>query len=100
MTQSFGDFHTDLQERKATQNNFPTMTAAINKALKAAEKKGYTTNADERFTTIGTGPAKPRPGKTNRYSLSLYKNGKMQKKMLHIQIYGKENAFELNQYIM
>jgi len=87
------------EARKATQNNFDSMTSAIDYALKDALRQGYDTNEDERFTTIGMGPKKPSAGKTNRYSLSLYKKDKMQKKMLHIQIYGKENGYELNSYI-
>jgi hypothetical protein len=45
------------------------------------------------------GPKKPSEGKTNSFSIELFKDGKEQKKMLHIQIYGMKNKYELNAYI-
>ena len=52
---------------------------------------------------IGSGPAKPGPGKTNRFSLELWKKGKKTKKGIHFQIYNRghehNNNFELNMYI-
>ena len=54
-------------------------------------------------TEIGSGPAKPKKGKTNKFNISLSKNGKEQKKALQIQVYNRgtnENEFELNMYIL
>jgi hypothetical protein len=45
------------------------------------------------------GPRKPSEGKTNKFHLSLRKDFKPQKKMLHIQVYGMKNSYELNAYI-
>ena len=74
-------------------------TSAIEAAREYAEKKGYEINNDDAFTKIGVGPRKPSPGKTNRFSIELSKDGKPQRKMLHIQVYGMKNSYELNAYI-
>jgi hypothetical protein len=74
-------------------------TSAINAAKEYAKKKGYEINDDESFRKIGMGPKKPSEGKTNRFSIELTKDGKEQKKMLHIQVYGMKSKYELNTYI-
>ena len=76
-----------------------TYTSAINAAKEWAEKQGYQINDDDSFTKIGMGPRKPSEGKTNRFSIEITKDGKPQKKMLHIQVYGMKNKYELNCYI-
>lgn len=74
-------------------------TSAINAAREYAEKKGYEINDDDSFRKIGMGPRKPSEGKTNRFSIELSKDGKVQRKQLHIQVYGMKNGYELNAYI-
>ena len=74
-------------------------TSAIQSAREYAEKQGYEINNDDSFTKIGLGPRKPSEGKTNRFSIELSKDGKVQKKMLQIQVYGMKNKYELNCYI-
>jgi hypothetical protein len=74
-------------------------TSAVNTALDYAESQGYTYDKDETFTTIGLGNRKPQEGDTNKFTITLYKNGKEQKKALQIQIYGMGNRYELNTYI-
>jgi hypothetical protein len=94
-----------------------TYTSAINTAREYAEKKGYQIDDDDAFRQIGMGPKKPSDGKTNRFSIQLTKDGKPQKKHLHIQVYGMgtykrnpdgsktrsiwggQNEYELNTYI-
>ena len=76
-----------------------TYTSAINTAKEWAEKQGYTINDDDSFTKIGMGPKKPSEGKTNRFSIELVKDNRVQKKMLQIQVYGMKNKYELNCYI-
>jgi hypothetical protein len=76
-----------------------TYTSAINSALEYAEKKGYTYDKEETASEIGLGPRKPDEGKTNRFTISLKKDGKEQKKSLHIQVYGMKERYELNCYI-
>lgn len=74
-------------------------TSAINAARDYAEKKGYEINDDDAFRQIGMGPRKPSEGKTNRFSIELSKDGKVQRKKLQIQVYGMRNSYELNAYI-
>lgn len=76
-----------------------TYSSAINDALDYAEKKGYTYDKEETYREIGMGPRKPDEGKTNRFTISLKKEGKEQKKALHIQVYGMKEKYELNCYI-
>lgn len=79
-----------------------TFTSAIDAALKYAEKQGYTYDKEETADKIGMGPKKPSKGKTNKYTITLMKNGKPQKKALQIQVYNRgtsSNEFELNCYI-
>ena len=74
-------------------------TSAIQAAKEYAEKQGYEINDDDSFTKIGLGPRKPSEGKTNRFSIELSKDGKVQRKQLHIQVYGMKTKYELNCYI-
>ena len=60
---------------------------AVQHAVQQAEKQGYTVDPDAYDRDVALGPRKPGDGKTNRFSLTLLKNGKPQKKMLHMQIY-------------
>jgi hypothetical protein len=76
-----------------------TYTSAINTALDYAEKKGYTYDKEEVAREIGMGPRKPKDGSTNRFTISLKKDDKEQKKSLHIQVYGMKETYELNYYI-
>ncbi len=74
-------------------------TSAINNALEYAEGQGYTYDKEETATKIGAGPRKPDEGDTNRFSITLYKDDKEQKKALQIQVYGMRDKYELNAYI-
>jgi hypothetical protein len=74
-------------------------TSAINAAKAYAEKKGYEINDEDSFRQIGMGPRKPSEGKTNKFSIELSKDGKVQRKKLQIQVYGMRNSYELNAYI-
>ncbi len=76
-----------------------TYTSAIQAGLDWAKKSGYDYDEEEAAREIGMGPRKPSEGKTNKFHLSLRKDFKPQKKMLHIQVYGMKNSYELNAYI-
>jgi len=84
---------------EADDTYFKSYTHAIEAAEAMALKRGYTIDSDEMFTKVGVGSKKPSVGKTTRVSLELLKNGKPQRKMLHIQVYGMNNGYELNAYI-
>ena len=76
-----------------------TYTSAINTALEFAEKRGFTYDKEEVAREIGMGPRKPKDGDTNRFTISLKKDDKEQRKSLHIQVYGMKETYELNCYI-
>lgn len=81
-----------------------TYTSAVEEISKYASKKNLTLDSEEMATEIGTGPAKPKEGKTNKFSLSIFdKNNKLLKKKLQVQIFNRgtsSNEFELNMYIL
>ena len=88
-----------LKEAAKIETYHNTYTSAINAAKEYAEKQGYEINDDDSFRKIGMGPKKPSEGKTNRFSIELSKDGKVQRKQLHIQVYGMKYKYELNCYI-
>lgn len=76
-----------------------TYTSAINSALSFIKNRGFETSGDEVWREISTGPKKPSEGQTNKISLTLFKDGKEQKKLVHIQVYNTGSKYELNVYI-
>ena len=89
-----------LKEAKSDYEVYhKSYTSAIQAAKAYAEKKGYEINDDDSFRQIGMGPRKPSEGKTNKFSIELSKDGKVQRKKLQIQVYGMRNSYELNAYI-
>lgn len=94
--------HTVMDEAKGKQDYetyHKTFSSAVQTAKQMAEDKGYQISEEDWFTNIATGPRKPQTGQTNRYTLPLYKDGKEQRKALHIQVYGMQHNYELNAYI-
>jgi hypothetical protein len=92
-----------LKEYKGNKNKYEvyhdSYTGAVNAALDYAEINGYTYSDDEAATKIGLGPRKPDEGVTNRFTITLFKDGVEIKKALQIQIYGMREKYELNCYI-
>lgn len=76
-----------------------TFTDAVKTAVDIAKKRGYEVNEDDWFNKVSTGPRKPVEGDTNKYHIELLKDGKPAKKMLHFQVYGMKNSYELNVYV-
>lgn len=75
-------------------------SSAINAVEIYANSQGYQLDAEEYGNTYVDAFFKPNEGKTKKDTLSLYKNGKEQKKALHVQIYNRgADKFELNMYI-
>lgn len=99
--ESFGTHVKPINESKEPYVVYHnSYSAAVQAAEKYAEGKGYTIDEDDWAREITFGRRKPSPGKTNRASIGLYKNGKLQKKALQIQVYGRERGkYELNCYI-
>ena len=86
-------------EAKDAEVYHKSYTHAIEAAQAYALKKGYTIEDDEMFTKVGMNSKRPSVGKTTKVNLELLRKGKPQKKMLHIQVYGMKNGYELNAYI-
>lgn len=78
-------------------------TDAINTALGYLEKRGYTYDKEDSADIIGINSKRPDEGKTTRVHLPIYKNGKLQRKQLHIIVYNRGdevgNRYELTTYI-
>lgn len=74
-------------------------SSAVSAALEYAKSKGYDVVEDDVWHQISMGPKKPSEGKTNKATVGLEKDGKLQRKALHIQIYGMGARYELNAYI-
>ena len=90
----------EIKEAYKYKTDHKTYTSAVEEALLVAEKAKYEVDMDDYFNQIATGPRKPGEGKTNRFKIVLSKEGKEQRKKLHIQIYGKgKHGYELNCYI-
>ena len=93
-------FEQFLTEKKSDYQVYHNMySSAIDAALEYAESQGYMYNKEETAVKIGMGPKKPGDGFTNRFTITLFKDGKEQKKALQISIYGMGNKYELNAYI-
>jgi ureidoglycolate hydrolase len=74
---------------------FDLQRQALDKAYEYAEGKGYEVIEPENFWVEHINY-----GTTGKYHLELRKDGKVQKKMLHISLYRMDNGkYELTQYI-
>jgi hypothetical protein len=78
-----------------------TLHSAVQTALDHTKKDGYEISDEEEFNKVTTAYKNLGVGKTDEFHLELYKNGKPQRKMLHIQIYRMEKSgkYELNFYV-
>jgi hypothetical protein len=93
---------TERRKDSAKDVYWQSYSLAIRHALAQAKKKGYEIDQDDIDREISFGSGKPGRGKTVRHTLPLKKNGKEQRKALHIQVYNRDtdkNPFELNSYI-
>jgi len=76
-----------------------TFSSAVQTARANVEAKGYTVDENDWFNRVNTGPGRPKAGHTTRMSIGLLKDGKPQKKALHIQVYNMGKTYELNFYV-
>lgn len=77
-----------------------SFTDACSQAINLAKNRGFEVDEEDWFNRVSTGPKKPSPGVTNRYSIGLVSQGVLSKKQLHFQVYGMEGGkYELNAYI-
>lgn len=77
-----------------------TYSESIAEIITFIEKNGYTYDDNDYFHNVSIG-GKPKVGQTKRIHLTLFKNGKEQRKGLQAQVYGMDSGrFELNMYIL
>jgi len=92
-----------LNEKKSYEIYHSSFTYATAVARKYAEDKGYKVDEDSWWDEVAIGQGKPKNGSTTKAHIKLTKDGKEQKKMLHIQVYDRGdkvgNRYELNCYI-
>jgi hypothetical protein len=89
---------------EANETYFKSFTDAASAAKAYAMKKGYEIDENDWQTQIAMGGkysrSRPGVGKTNSFTVGLLRNGKPQRKALHISVYGMESGnFELTNYI-
>jgi len=95
-----------IEGKKDYEIKHSSYTSAVQEAEDYAVKNGYEVDKEQMAQDIGLGTRRPKKGKTTRFTIDLLKNGKMQKKKLHAQVYGQDheqsnnpNLYELNMYI-
>ena len=89
-----------LFEQFVNENDFyPTYGAAIDSVRDYAEAEGYELDDNEYGNAYTDAFDKPKNGQTKQNSITLYKNGKKQRKAIHVSIYGRKNGFEVTSYI-
>ena len=76
-----------------------TYGSAIDEIDKDAKSRGYEVDQDDLNFAFGDAFFKPKNGETRRKSVGLTKDGKVQKKEMHVQIYNTGNKFEYNAYV-
>lgn len=92
-----------VSERIDHETYFNTFSGAVQYARLKVENKGYIIDEDDWFNQVSTGQGRPDEDQTTRMSIGLHKDGKLQRKALHIQVYNRgnkiQNNFELNYYV-
>ena len=89
-----------LFEEFISENDFyPTYGSAIDSVKDYANGEGYELDDNEYGNAYTDASDKPKPGQTKQNSITLYKNGKKQRKAIHVSIYGRKNGFEVTTYI-
>jgi hypothetical protein len=89
---------------EANDTYFKSFTDAASAARAYAMKKGYEIDENDWQSQIAMGGkysrSRPSVGKTNSFTIGLMRNGKPQKRALHISVYGMESGnFELTNYV-
>ena len=73
---------------------------AITAIIEYVRKRGFEIDEESLHSEVTVGPGKPHSGETHRIDLVLTKDGKkVEKQLLHAQVYNTGKSFELNMYI-
>ena len=78
-----------LKEVRVPESYYDSYSAAVQAARKYATDSGYDIDEEDWSNRIALGPGKPHGGQTTRSSIGLTKNGKPQRKALHIVVYNR-----------
>ena len=89
---------------EANDTFFRTASDAVDYARKMIEKRGFEIDEDDWQSQIAMGGRysrlRPSKEKTHSFSIGLLKNGKPQRKMLQISLYGMPSGkYELTYYV-
>ena len=98
------DIRKFISENKRNGTYFNSFSAAADYARESAESRGYEIDEEDWQSQIAMGGkytrSRPGEGKTHKFSIGLLKDGKPQRKALHIIVYGMESgSYELTHYI-
>ena len=96
----FESFITEKKESYPLYHD--SYTSAIDAGIEYAKKQKFETDAEELAKIVGMDSKRPKSGQTTKVHIPLYKDGKKQRKMLHISVYNRETKskpFELTAYV-
>ena len=101
------DFKTFVETRKSKKDYetyHKSFTEALEEVIKSLEKQGFKmedSDMEQQVTFGGTsGRARPATGKTTKFNIKLNKlDDTPTKKLIHFQVYGLPNSYELNMYV-
>ena len=92
-----------LTEAIDTEVYFSTFSGAVQFARQKVEDRGYVIDEEDWWNEVNTGHGRPKEGDTTRMTIGLIRNGKPQRKALHIQVFNRgielKHNFELNYYV-
>lgn len=78
-----------LKEVRTPDSYYDSYSAAVQAARKYATDSGYTIDEEDWDRRVAFGPGKPHGGQTSKSAVGLFKNGKPQRKALHIVVYNR-----------
>ena len=82
-----------LKEVRSPESYYDSYSAAVQAAWKYATDSGYAVDEEDWQRNVASGPGKPHGGQTTRTHVGLSKNGKPQRKALHIVVYNRNRPF-------
>jgi hypothetical protein len=93
--------HVKLYEQFVNESEdfYKSYGEAIDAVQAYAQSKGYELDQEEYGFAYTDASDKPKNGETKEEHITLYKNGKEQKKALHVSMYGRNGGFEVTMYI-
>lgn len=93
--------HVKMYEQFVNESDdfYKSYGEAIDAVQAYAQSKGYELDQEEYGFAYTNASDKPKNGETKEEHITLYKNGKEQKKALHVSMYGRNGGFEVTMYI-